>query len=187
MTQTQSLSQSQAWTIDATHTLVEFAVKHMMITTVKGRFGAVEGRIARGDGGADWEISVDIDAASIDTRVEQRDAHLRSADFFDAENHPKLTFRGTGVKGGFSKAGDTFKVVGDLTIRGTTRPVELEVTYNGSARDPWGGERLSFDAKAKIDRRDFGLTWNQGLEAGGVLVSNEVAIHLEVQVVKQEE
>ncbi len=185
MTQTQVLNQKQAWTIDASHTLVEFSAKHMMITTVKGRFGQVEGRIARADDGADWEVSVNIDVASIDTRVDQRDAHLRSADFFDAENHPKLTFRASDVKGEFSGAGDTFRLVGDLTIRGTTRPVELDVTYNGSARDPWGGDRLSFDAKTKIDRRDFGLTWNQGLEAGGVLVSNEVSIHLEVQVVKE--
>lgn len=185
MTQAQPLTLKQAWTIDPTHTLVEFSAKHMMITTVKGRFGQVEGRIARADDGADWEVSVDIGVASIDTRVEQRDAHLRSADFFDAESHPEITFRASGVKGEFSGVGDTFRLVGDLTIRGTMRPVELDVTYNGSARDPWGGDRLSFDAKTKIDRRDYGLTWNQGLEAGGVLVSNEVSIHLEVQVVKE--
>jgi polyisoprenoid-binding protein YceI len=184
MTQSSQLTQEQAWTIDATHTLVEFSVKHMMITTVKGRFGQVEGRIARSDEGSDWEISVDIDAASVDTRVQQRDDHLRSADFFDVEKYPRLTFRSTGLEGDYSAPGDTFKVLGDLTIRDVTRPVELDVTYNGSGRDPWGGDRLSFDAKTKIDRREFGLTWNQGLETGGVLVSNDVQIHLEVQVVR---
>lgn len=185
MTQHSQLAQDQAWTVDSTHTLVEFSVKHMMITTVKGRFGQVEGRIARNQEGSGWEISADIDAASVDTRVQQRDDHLRSADFFDVANHPKLTFRSTRVEGDFSDPGDTFRVMGDLTIRGVTRPVELEVTYNGSGRDPWGGERLSFDARTKIDRREFGLTWNQGLEAGGVLVSNDVQINLEVQVVRE--
>jgi len=176
------LAQNQVLVIDATHSAVEFSVKHLMITTVKGRFGQLEGTVTKGEDG--WAAEVSIDAASVDTRVQQRDDHLRSPDFFDVENHPKITFRSTSV-GRFSAPGDSFSVTGELTILGTTRPVTLDVTYNGAGKDPWGGERLSFDASAKIDRRDFGLTWNQGLEAGGVLVSNEIPIQIEVQLVRQ--
>lgn len=178
----QLLTQGQVLAIDPAHTVVEFSVKHLMISTVKGRFGQVEGTVTRTNGG--WDAEISIDAASVDTRAEQRDNHLRSADFFDVENHPKLTFR-SNSSAEFAAPGDTFQVTGELTILNTTRPVTLAVTYNGSGKDPWGGERLSFDAATKIDRRDFGLTWNQGLEAGGVLVSNEVSINLEVQLVKQ--
>lgn len=173
------------WNIDPTHTLVEFSAKHMMITSVKGRFGDVAGTLTIDE--ADPErssASVEIQAASIDTRTEQRDGHLRSADFLDVENHPTLTFRSTRVEGAAANPGDTFRVIGDLTIRGTTREVALDAVYEGRGRDPWGGERVSFSATSRIDRRDFGLTYNQVLETGGILVSNEIRLSFEVQAVK---
>jgi len=173
------------WTLDPTHTLVEFSAKHMMITTVKGRFAEVSGTItwdeARPERSA---VEVEIDAASLDTRVEQRDQHLRSADFFNVEEFPVIEFRGTRIDGTFSKPGDSFRLAGDLTIRGVTREVVLDVTFEGSGTDPWGGERASYSATGKLDRREFGLTWNQGLEAGGVLVSNEIRLSFEIQAVK---
>lgn len=182
-TETQPVERgATSWTLDSTHTLVEFSVKHMMITTVKGRFGEVSGGIVIDEAdAAGSRVEVEIDAAGIDTRVEQRDGHLRSADFLDVEQYPKLHFRSRRVEGSPRQPGDRFRVVGDLTIRGTTREVALDVEYGGRGKDPWGGERVSFSAETRIDRREFGLTWNQGLEAGGVLVSNEVRITLEVQ------
>jgi polyisoprenoid-binding protein YceI len=174
------------WVLDPTHTLVEFSAKHMMITTVKGRFAEVSGTITVDERNPDnSRVEVEIGTASIDTRVEQRDEHLRSADFLDVENHPEITFRSTRVEGAHAEAGDRFRVIGDLTIRGTTREVVLDATFAGTGQDPWGGERASFSAEAKLDRRDFGLTWNQALEAGGVLVSNQIKLSLEVQAVKQ--
>jgi polyisoprenoid-binding protein YceI len=130
-------------------------------------------------------VEAQIDVASIDTRAEQRDQHLRSPDFLDAENYPQITFLSRRVDGSSSNPGDKFRVTGDLTIRGTTREVSLDAVYEGTGKDPWGGERVSFSATTRIDRRDFGLTWNQALEAGGVLVGNEIRISLEVQAVKQ--
>ena len=129
-------------------------------------------------------MRVELGAASIDTGVEQRDAHLRSADFLDAENFGKVTFASTKVDGAVDRVGDTFRLTGDLTIRGTTRPVTLEATFDGRGKDPWGGERAAFSATGKIDRRDFGLTWNQALETGGILVSNEIKISIEVQAIR---
>ncbi|HUE96524.1 MAG TPA: YceI family protein [Longimicrobiaceae bacterium] len=174
------------WTIDPSHSSVEFSVKHMMITTVKGRFGSVEGTVtADGESGDGWLAEVNIDAASIDTGASDRDDHLRSADFLNVESHPRLTFRSKRVEGAFAEPGDEFEVIGDLTIRGTTREAVLATRFEGAVRDPWGGDRLSFSATTKIDRREFGLQWNQALEAGGVLVGNEVRIDLDVQLVKQ--
>lgn len=171
------------WRIDPTHTNVEFGVRHLMISTVKGRFGAVEGTVTVEDGDpATAQIDVRIDAASIDTRVEQRDAHLRSADFFDVEKHPALTYTSRSVE---RTGGGKLKVVGDLTIRGVTREVVLDVEELGTVRDPWGNDRAGYSAKGKLDREAFGLTWNQALEAGGVLVGNEVKISLEVELVRQ--
>lgn len=174
------------WTIDPTHSQVEFAVKHMMFTTVRGRFATVQGRIEmdRDDPGAST-VSVEIDASSIDTNVADRDQHLRSGDFLQVEDHPDITFRSKAIDGDPRKEGDTFTLVGDLTIRGTTREVSLKARFEGTGTDPWGGTRAGFSADTKIDRRDFGLTWNQALETGGVLVGHEVKIHLEVQAVEQ--
>lgn len=176
------------WNLDATHSQVGFAVKHMMFTTVRGRFADVEGQVTldAGTPGAS-SVEVAIRAASVDTRVEARDNHLRSADFFDVETYPSITFRSREVEGALTEAGDAFTVVGDLTIRGVTREVTLKATFEGTGIDPWGGTRSGFSATTTIDRRDFGLTWNQALETGGVLVGNDVKIELQVQAVQVEE
>jgi polyisoprenoid-binding protein YceI len=176
------------WTLDPTHSQVEFSVKHMMFTTVRGRFSAVEGTVElnRDDPGSS-SVRVDIDAASIDTRVEDRDGHLRSGDFLDVEAHPTITFRSKEVRG-FSAEPDTnFEIVGDLTIRGVTKEVSLDARFEGTGTDPWGGTRAGFSANTKIDRRDFDLTWNQALETGGVLVGHDVKIELHVQAVQEQE
>ncbi|HEX6060136.1 MAG TPA: YceI family protein [Gemmatimonadaceae bacterium] len=179
-------TESTTWTIDPAHTAVEFSVRHMMISTVKGRFGDVAGTLAIDPARPDRSsASIDIAAASIDTRTGQRDAHLRSPDFFDVERFPAITFRSRRVEGAWARPGDVFRVVGDLTIRDVTREVTLDATFEGTGRDPWGGERTSFGAETTIDRRDFGLGWNQALEAGGVLVGNDIRIRLEVQAVRQ--
>ena len=173
------------WTLDPSHSLVEFSAKHMMITTVKGRFADVTGTINIDEANPDRStVEVEIATASIDTRSEQRDAHLRSADFLDVDNYPTITFRSKRVEGAHAEAGDSFKIVGDLTIRGTTREVTLDATFEGTGTDPWGGERASFSAQTTIDRRDFDLTWNVALETGGILVSNQIKLSLEVQAVR---
>jgi len=176
------------WKLDSTHSQVEFSVKHMMFTTVRGRFGALDGTITM-DAEAPERSSVEvtIDAASLDTRVADRDAHLRSGDFFDVESYPTLVFRSRDVRGPVGTSGETFEVVGDLTIRGVTREVRLDARFEGTGTDPWGGTRAGFSAQTTIDRRDFGLTWNQALETGGVLVGHEVRIDLQVQAVEVEE
>ena len=185
MTTTVPTQGTSTWTIDASHSLVEFSAKHMMITTVKGRIADVRGTLTIDESRPEASsVEVEFDAASIDTRADQRDQHLRSADFLDVERFPKITFRSRRVEGAAATEGATFRIVGDLTIRGTTREVTLDATYEGAGRDPWGGDRISFSATTKIDRRDFGLTWNAALEAGGVLVSNDIKIHIEAQAVR---
>jgi polyisoprenoid-binding protein YceI len=171
------------WTVDAAHSNVEFSIRHLMISTVKGRFGAVTGTVVLDDGNPGKSaVDVSIDVASIDTREPQRDAHLRSADFFDVETFPAMTFRSTRVE----RVGeDRFTVAGDLTIRDQKRPVVLDVTAEGRGNDPWGGHRAGFSATTKIKRSDFGLTWNIALEAGGVTVGDEVKIHIDTEIVKQ--
>jgi len=182
MATTQAAVGSTTWKIDPAHTTVEFSAKHLMITTVKGRFSDVEGEIVISDADpSKSSVSATLKSASIDTRTSQRDDHLRSADFLDAANYPEITFRSTRIAGDKSE----FKVTGNLTIRGVTREVTLDVTNEGSTKDPWGGDRIAFSATTKIDRRDFGLTWNQAIEAGGVLVGNDVKISIDVQAVKQ--
>ena len=178
-----SAAGTTTWNIDNSHTLVEFSVRHLMISTVKGRFGEVSGKVVASDANpAQAQIDVTINVASIDTREAQRDAHLRSADFFDAENFPTLTFRSTRIE---KASGDDLKVTGDLTIRGTTREVVLDVTSEGRVKDPWGGERAGYSATTKIKRSDYGLTWNMALETGGVVVGDDIKIALEVELVKQ--
>jgi len=179
------MAERTTWQIDPAHSSVEFAVKHMMFTTVRGRFKDVKGMIEADEQNPDAStVQVEIAAASIDTGAADRDAHLRSADFLDVEHHPTLTFRSKRVEGAARKAGDRFRVVGDLTIRGTTMEVTLECEYGGTGKDPWGGTRAGATASAKIDRREWGLKWNQALETGGILVANEVRIEVEVQAVK---
>jgi polyisoprenoid-binding protein YceI len=176
------------WRIDPAHTAVEFAVKHMMFTTVRGRFKDVSGTIVVDEAHPEnSSVEVEIAAASIDTGVADRDAHLRSADFLDAETHPTLSFKSKRIEGAHAREGDRFRVVGDLTIRGTTREVTLEATFEGTGQDPWGGQRAGFRATTEIDRREWGLQWNQALETGGILVGNTVRIEIEAQAVKQQE
>lgn len=168
------------FTIDAAHSSVEFAVRHMMISTVKGRFGDVAGTVEIPEQGQP-KVDVTINVSSIDTRSEQRDTHLRSADFFDVERFPVMKFVSTKAE----RAGDGWKLAGDLTIIGVTRPVTLNVTEEGAGVDPWGNEKVAFSATTKSNRADFGLTWNAALETGGVLVSDEVKISIDAQLVKQ--
>lgn len=176
------------WQLDPAHTTIEFAVKHMMFTTVRGRFKSFTGTIHVNERNPDtsW-VEVDIDAASLDTGVDDRDTHLRSADFLDVENHPKITFRSTSVDGAHKKDGDRFEITGELEIRGKAMPVTLEATFEGVGKDPWGKQRSGFAARTEIDRREWGLRWNQALETGGVLVGHSVRIEIEAQAVKQED
>jgi polyisoprenoid-binding protein YceI len=170
------------WTIDPAHTTVEFSLKHLMISTVRGHFGAVSGTIVLDEQNpAASSVTAEIDVTSIDTRQEQRDAHLRSADFFDVEKFPNIAFTSTRIE---ALGGGRHNVYGNLTIRDVTREVVLETTDEGRGGDPWGGQRAGFSATTRIDRREFGLTWNQALETGGVLVGNDIKISLEVQAVK---
>lgn len=172
--------QKGTYSIDPTHSNVEFAVKHMMITTVKGRFGDVKGAIELPESGQP-NVDVTINTASIDTRTEARDNHLRSADFFDVEKYPEIRFVSTDAL----RTGGGYSLSGNLTIKGITKPVTLAVTSEGSGVDPWGNQKSSFSATGKFNRSEFGLNWNAALEAGGVLVSDEVKLSLDVQLVKQ--
>lgn len=170
------------WKIDPAHTSVEFAVRHLMITTVKGRFAEVSGVVTSHDGApAKGEVDITINAASIDTREAQRDAHLRSGDFFEVEKYPAITFRSTRIE---DVNGERFALIGDLTMHGVTKEVRLDVTSEGRAKDPWGGERAGFTASGKLKRSDFGLTWNQLLETGGLAVGDDIKIALDVELVK---
>jgi polyisoprenoid-binding protein YceI len=169
------------WKIDAAHTTAGFAVKHMMFTTVRGKFNEVEGSITfdpANPGAASVDASVN--AASVFTGVGDRDNHLKGADFFDAPNHEKITFKSTGVK---NATPEKATVVGNLTIRGVTKEVALTVEYLGTGKNPWGATVAGFNAAATINREDFGLTWNQALEAGGILVGRDVKLELDVQAV----
>ena len=170
------------WNIDTVHSGINFSVRHMVVSKVRGRFAKFSGELAIDDDDLTRSsVDVAIDATSIDTGNAQRDTHLRSADFFDVEAFPELRFRSTRIE----QRGDArYAVVGQLTIRDVTREVSLDVEYGGRARDPWGNERLGFVAKASVDRKDFGLRWNQALETGGVLVADRIDIELELQGVR---
>jgi polyisoprenoid-binding protein YceI len=183
-TTTTSLEQTTGtWEIDPSHTRVGFSAKHAMIANVRGQFAAFSGALTL-DGVSPTSSSAEltIDAASIATGNDDRDAHVRSADFLDVENYSTLTFTSTGVR---YSGGEDFVMVGDLTIRGTTVPVELAVELEGVATDPFGNERIGFSGETTISRKEFGLTWNAALEAGGVLVSDKVKITLDVSAIKQ--
>ena len=170
------------WNVDPAHAELGFSVRHLMISNVRGRFGKVEGTVDVDNGDLNQsKIDVTIDVNSIDTRQEMRDNHLRSADFFDAGNFPTMHFVSKRIVGDVTK---DFQVVGDLTIRGTTREIELNAHLEGRGKDPWGNERIGFIATTAVDRKDFGLAWNQALETGGLLVGDRVDIELEVQAVK---
>jgi polyisoprenoid-binding protein YceI len=171
------------WEIDSSHSSVHFSVRHLVIARVRGTFTRWSGTVqAPGDDFAKAIVNVTIDASSIDTGVAQRDTHLKSADFFDVEQFPELRFVARRVQ---PRAGAELDVIGDLTIKGITREVVLRVEPHGQAKDPWGNVRAAFTAKTSIDRKDFGLTWNQVLETGGVMVGDRVEIEAEIQAVKQ--
>jgi len=170
------------WNIDAVHSGVNFSVRHMVVSKVRGRFAKYSGAITMDDGDITRSVvDVTIEAASLDTGVPDRDTHLRSPDFFDVERFPTLRFRSKRIE----KLDDArYRAIGDLSIRDVTREVSLDVEYGGRAKDPWGNERIGFVAKAALDRKDFGLGWNQLLEAGGVLLGDRVDVEIEVQAVK---
>ena len=173
------------WEIDSSHSSVHFSVRHLVIAKVRGSFARWSGTVQVPDGDfSRATVAVTIDASSIDTRVADRDAHLKSADFLDVAQHPELRFVGRRVQ---ARSGAEIDVVGDLTIKGITREAVLRVEQHGQAKDPWGNVRAGFTAKTSIDRKDFGLTWNQVLETGGVMVGDRVEIEAEIQAVKQVE
>jgi polyisoprenoid-binding protein YceI len=173
----------EKWKFDTVHSSVSFSVRHMMISRVHGSFKTWSGALETDDANpANSGLQASIDVASIDTKEPQRDEHLRSADFFDAANHPNITFASTSVE----KVNDEhYKVTGDLSIRGASKPVTLDVEYFGRQKDPWGGERAGFSAKTSIDRKDFGLVFNIPLDGGGFVVGDKVDIVLDVQAVKE--
>jgi len=169
------------WSIDPAHSGIHFSIRHM-VSKVRGRFAKYTGAIQIDDANiASSLVDVTIDAASIDTGSPQRDAHLRAPDFFDVENFPVLRYRSKRVE---KPSDDRYSVVGDLTIRDVTREVALDVEYGGLARDPWGNERAGFFARTSLERKDFGLQWNQLLEAGGALVGDRVDIEIDLEVVR---
>jgi polyisoprenoid-binding protein YceI len=175
---------TNTWDIDTSHSAIHFWVRHLVISKVHGRFAKWSGAVQLDEQDlASSRVEVKIDAASIDTQVADRDAHLRSADFLDAANHPELTFASKRIE----KQGDGYRVVGDLTIRGVTREVALDAEFAGLAKDPWGNQRAGFSARTSLDRRDYGLVWNAALETGGVLVGEKVEISIELEAVKKVE
>jgi polyisoprenoid-binding protein YceI len=167
------------WNIDPTHAELEFAVKHLMISTVKGRFRTFTGTGTTNPDGTLASVAMQIDAKSLDTNVTPRDEHLRSADFFDVERHPQLTFASTAIR----QKGSDLDIVGDLTIRGVTRSVTLTGEYTAPSKDPWGNSRAALAVGGKISRKEWGLTWNQALELGGVAVGDEVKLRIEAEAV----
>lgn len=172
------------WAIDPVHSTAEFAVRHMMISTVKGRFGKLEGALTIDEANlANSRAETTIDATSIDTQNDDRDNHLRSPDFFDVATYPTLRFASKRVE---QKSGDAYRVIGDLTIRDVTREVALETTIDGRITDPWGKERMGLSAETKINRKDWGLQWNMALEAGGFMVGDEAKVTIHLEAVKQD-
>lgn len=173
----------QKWEIDSSHSGIHFSVRHMVVAKVRGQFARWSGSFYAEDGDlARATVEATLDASSIETGVAERDAHLKSHDFLDVKNFPEITFRSSAVE----KQGDeTLRLTGELTIRGVTREVVLDVEYAGRTKDPWGNERAGFTARTALDRKDFGLTWNQVLEAGGVMVGDRVTVEIEVEAVKQ--
>jgi polyisoprenoid-binding protein YceI len=171
------------WNIDTAHSAIHFSVRHMVVSKTRGRFSKFSGQLEFDpDNPQAATVQVTIEPASIDTAGAQRDGHLRSADFFDVEKFPAASFKSRAVE---DLGGDRYRISGDLTIRGITKPVSFDATYEGSGKDPWGGERAGFSAGTTLDRRQFGLEWNQVLETGGVRVGAKGELSLEVEAVKQ--
>jgi polyisoprenoid-binding protein YceI len=174
---------NESWQVDGAHSAVNLTVRHMVISKVRGRFTRWSAKLALDTADlARSSVDVEIEAASIDTGVADRDAHLRSPDFLDAQKYPSLRYRSRRVEA-LSK--ERLRVVGDLTLRDVTREVVLDVEYGGQGKDPWGNQRIGFTATASLSRKDFGLTWNQALETGGVLVADRVDVEIELQAIRQ--
>jgi polyisoprenoid-binding protein YceI len=175
---------ASTWSIDPVHSAIHFSVRHMVVSKTRGRFGRWTGQINFDPADlSKASVEVNIDPASIDTADAQRDGHLRSADFFDVEKYPAATFKSTLVDD--LDGNGKLRITGNLTIHGVTQPVVLDALYEGSGKDPWGGERAGFSASASIDRREFGLQWNKALDTGGVLVGDKIELTLEIEAVKQ--
>ena len=173
---------TQQWNVDTSHSSIHFTVRHLVMSRVRGSFDRWRGTVdfdAQNPEAS--KVSVHIDSASIDTHEPKRDEHLRSADFFDVEHHPALTFQSTRVE---PLARGRFRLAGDLAMHGVTRTLELEVELLGESKDPWGNQRLGFQARTTINRRDFGLHWNQVLEAGGMLVGDTIEVEVDIEAVK---
>ena len=169
------------WVIDPSHSEVAFSVRHLMVSKVKGNFETFEGTITIGENPLDSSVTAEVDLGSINTRDEARDGHLKSADFFEVESHPKLTFASTSV----IADGDDYKVTGDLTIKGVTKQVVLDLEFNGVHPDPWGGTRSGFSAETEISRKEFGVDFEIPMDGGGVVVGDKIKVLLEVEAVLQ--
>ena len=180
MTNTLTVPAVGTWNIDPAHSSLSFVVKHLMAAKVRGSFKGFTGTIEQGESAETSSVSLSIEAASIDTGQDDRDNHLRSPDFLDMEAYPALTFTSTSITG----AGPSYRVSGDLTIKEVTKPLTFEMTFGGVIADPWGNAKAIFSGETSINREEFGLTWNQALEAGGFLVGKDVKIELEVQAAK---
>lgn len=184
ITETQPITTTTStWVIDPSHSIAEFGVKHLMVSTVKGRFGEIAGTLTLDESDITRSsVEVTINVASVDTRDAKRDEHLRSADFFDAEHYPVITFKSTKVE---PNGKDRLKVTGDLTIRDVTRPVVLDAELGGRGATPWGSEVISYSAETTINRKDWNMTFNIPLESGGVVVGDKVKIGIEFEAIKQ--
>jgi polyisoprenoid-binding protein YceI len=169
------------WAIDPLHSEVGFSVRHMMVSKVRGKFTKFSGQLVTADDVLESSVTAEIDLASIDTGSEQRDGHIKSADFFDVENHPLMTYRSTGLRA----SADGYVLGGELTLKGVTKSVPLALELNGFGPDAFGGTRAGFTATGEINRQDFGVSWSAALETGGVVVADKVAIHLEIEAVLQ--
>ena len=173
---------TKVWNVDVAHSGVNFSVRHMVISKVRGKFAKFSGRLELDEKDLTRStVEVHIDASSIETGVGDRDNHLRSPDFLDVEKFPELTFKSQRIE---KLADDRYRVVGDLTIHGVTREVPLEVEAGGSTKDPWGNDRIGFQARTHIDRRDYGLVWNKAIDAGGVVVGDRIDIEIEIEGVR---
>ncbi len=167
------------WTIDPVHSDVSFTVRHMMVSKVRGQFTTFEGTVVTAEDPLQSSVTATIDLNSIDTHNEQRDNHIRSADFFEVEKHAHMTYRSTGIR----QAGEDWLIDGELDLHGVTRPVQLKVELNGFTRDPYGGTRAGFSATAEINRRDFGIDISVPMDGGGVVVGDKISINLEIEAV----
>jgi len=175
---------TSTWTIDPAHSSAEFAVKHLMVSTFKGHFRSLEGTVHLDEANpANSSVAASVDVASVDTQTPDRDAHLRSDDFFNAERYPKMTFRSTRVE---QIDGTNWKVTGELTVRDVTKEVVLDTEYEGRIVDPWGNERIGFTARTELSRKEFGVRWNAAIETGGVVVGDKVRISLNIEIVRQQ-